>query len=493
MREGQFAEGSSIGYQIVRFLFAIVAIEAIFSIFRLNLELALGQRTPHLWLISAPLSVLILFVTYRFRSQIAAVFSRFGERISQIPRGPWLIGLAVIGGALRLSWLLAYPAPQRSDFKVYFELAQRMLQLHQYGSSRMGLAYWPVGYSMFLYSLFRILGVHSWVPALSNFFLFLCTIFAVERIATRVVGPYAGRAAACLLLFWPEFSTCGWLASKELLVAALLPLSLLLYFYSTDGKSRGSQIAWLVVAGLVVGFAGLSQPSFVWFPSVFFLSDLLRREKLVWSVTRTACLIASMFIVILPWTIRNHHVLGEWILVSTNGGDVFYHANNELANGGYTETASEEFDNLNELQKSKLGFTMGENWIRHNPGKFVGLVFRKQVLFLGDDSTGVYETLKRGLGLGGLPYAAFKGISNIYWLVIWILILAGLSLNWNRPGFLSAELSVAMLSVLYLYSIHSVFESNGKYHIPLLGLFAVLAATSGRKPQATSAKSPHFV
>jgi 4-amino-4-deoxy-L-arabinose transferase-like glycosyltransferase len=480
VQNGQNAAGM-IGYKIIRFCFVIVAIEAIFSIFRLNLEAVLGRSSSYLWLISVPLSFLVLFLTYRLRSPIGAGFSRLEERISKIPTGIWLLCLVLIGGTLRLSWLIAFPAPQRSDFKVYFELAQRLLEQHQYGSERMGFAYWPVGYSFFLYSLFRILGVHTWIPALSNFFLFLCTVFVVERIASRAIGRNAGRAAAGLLLFWPEFFTCSWLASKELLVAALLPLSLLLYFYSTAAKSRESQFAWLAGTGVVLGFAGLSQPSFVLFPSVLFLCDLLRREKLVWSFTRIACVAASMLVVILPWTIRNHRVLGVWVLVSTNGGDVFYHANNELANGGYTETAAEGFDTLNELQKSKLGFKMGENWIRHNPGRFAGLVFRKQVLFLGDDATGVYETLKRGLGQGGVRYAVLKGISNLYWLGIWTLIIAGLSLNWNRPGFLNVELCAVMLAILYLYSLHSIFESNGKYHIPLIGLFAVLAATGGRK------------
>jgi len=33
-----------------------------------------------------------------------------------------------------------------------------------------------------------------------------------------------------------------------------------------------------------------------------------------------------------------------------------------------------------------------------------------------------------------------------------------------------------MLGILYLYTIHSVFESGAKYHEPLMALFAVLAA-----------------
>ena len=35
-----------------------------------------------------------------------------------------------------------------------------------------------------------------------------------------------------------------------------------------------------------------------------------------------------MAVVIAPWSIRNHSVLKEFVVISTNGGDVFYRANN---------------------------------------------------------------------------------------------------------------------------------------------------------------------
>jgi hypothetical protein len=110
------------------------------------------------------------------------------------------------------------------------------------------------------------------------------------------------------------------------------------------------------------------------------------------------------------------------------------------------------------------------------------LALRKQVLFLGDDSQGAYESVKRGLGIGGIQYVAWKSVSNLYWLAIWFLILAGLELNWNhafRP--MTPEFSAIQLSVLYLWGIHSIFESGGKYHLPLIGVVAVLAALPAYK------------
>jgi len=117
------------------------------------------------------------------------------------------------------------------------------------------------------------------------------------------------------------------------------------------------------------------------------------------------------------------------------------------------------------------------------------LGFRKQILFLGDDAQGAYETLKRGLGIGGLGYALWKALSNMYWWALWALILLMIAANWRT--FLSGDtsLTAVMLSVLYLVAIHSVFESGGKYHEPLIGLVAVLAGQVVATPSVTRTDS----
>ena len=39
----------------------------------------------------------------------------------------------------------------------------------------------------------------------------------------------------------------------------------------------------------------------------------------------------AMLLAILPWTMRNKLVLHHFVLVSTNGGSIFYRANNPKA------------------------------------------------------------------------------------------------------------------------------------------------------------------
>lgn len=71
---------------------------------------------------------------------------------------------------------------------------------------------------------------------------------------------------------------------------------------------------------------------------------------------------------------------------------------------------------------------------------------------------------------------AWKGISNLFWWVLWMVILLALLIHWRGPLVEDPLLASAMLSVLYLFTIHSVFESGSKYHEPVFGLIAVIAA-----------------
>ena len=67
-----------------------------------------------------------------------------------------------------------------------------------------------------------------------------------------------------------------------------------------------------------------------------------------------------------------------------------------------------------------------------------------------------------------------------------MLILLMLLQRWKTPPSENALFIAVMLGVLYLVAMHSVFESGGKYHEPLMGLIAVLA---GQVVSATAA--PH--
>ena len=158
---------------------------------------------------------------------------------------------------------------------------------------------------------------------------------------------------------------------------------------------------------------------------------------------------------------------------------MFYRANNPLATGGYMPQGEQSLEGFDEVSRGKIGFRLGMEWIRAHPGRFVLLGVRKQILFLGDDAQGAYETLKRGLGIGGVRYAAWKAASNLYWWAIWAALLLVAASHSKPPLCANPLLGALVLTLLYLLAIHSVFESGGKYHLPLLGVLAAIAGQAG--------------
>jgi 4-amino-4-deoxy-L-arabinose transferase-like glycosyltransferase len=461
--------------RIVWFVCLVLTVETLFYVPFLSWELALGKNLLAGACFSLALVAGIAFAISRWKEYWKRILVSLVARFENIPTGSWLVICFAAGVILRILWVWQYPAPQRSDQATYFALARGLVESHRYGFSKGGLAYWPPGYPLFLAVWFFVCGFRPWVPLLANVCLFAGTLVAVDRLALRIGGTSSARLATLILVPWPTMFMIAGFAGKELLVVPLLCLVLLTYSRALESPSSFGGMAMSSLSGLVLGAMSLTQPSFLLFVFVLLAYDYVRNRNLLGAGLRAFFVVAALGAVIFPWTFRNHRVLGVWVPISTNGGDVFYRANNSLATGAYTPRAEQSLDDLDEVSRGKFGFHLGMEWIRAHPGKFLVLGVRKQYLFLGDDAQGAFETLKRGLGIAGFRYIFWKAISNAYWWCLWILVFLMLIHQWRTPLSTNSLLAAVMLSVFYLLAIHSVFESGGKYHEPLMGVIAVIA------------------
>jgi hypothetical protein len=110
-----------------------------------------------------------------------------------------------------------------------------------------------------------------------------------------------------------------------------------------------------------------------------------------------------------------------------------------------------------------------------NPVDFLQLAVEKQILFLGDDSTGVYASMRRGDNFADdETYVFWKGLSNTYWIAVWAVLLVYALVLGKRRKLLPAPAAAVYLGFLYFYAIHTLFESNAKYHLPTLPMLALL-------------------
>jgi hypothetical protein len=183
-----------------------------------------------------------------------------------------------------------------------------------------------------------------------------------------------------------------------------------------------------------------------------------------------ALLLLGAALVIAPWTMRNYQVLGGFKLVSTNGGGNFYRANNPLATGGYTPVGAIDLSQMSELDSDRVGKELGIRWIKEHPLPFLGLLVEKELRFMGDDAGGVYATFQgEKENRRQVLYFGLKMASNLWWLAVWAAI-AALVIAGARLG----QAAFLAWGWIYLFALHSVFESAGKYHVPILWIPCVM-------------------
>lgn len=390
-------------------------------------------------------------------------FNGLGLKFISKWQPPSLLVIIVAGLAFRLAWVLAFPATPSSDGATYLDLAEQLLHEGHYGTDGTR-AYWPPGYPFFLVPWLWAFGSKLAV-ILSQFSLYLAGIVGCYKLAQMLSGDQAGRLAALLFSIWPNLIALTGTPEKEALILAILP-------WVCMGAMR-PHILPMALAGLVLGFGTLVQPSLQFLLIAFAaLIPMLHGWR---SIHGAILLVVCAAAVIAPWTLRNYHQFGQFVLVSTNGGYNLYRANNPLADGGYTSRGEIVFSTLDEIEKDRVAKQYAIAWIKQNPVDFFKLVVEKEIRFMGDDSTGIYTTLKRGRGTDNPNiYLIAKLAANAWWLAVWLLIAATV---WpSRYHDHAASYRIIAWCWLYLFVLHSVFESNGKYHIPMLWMLSVWIA-----------------
>jgi 4-amino-4-deoxy-L-arabinose transferase-like glycosyltransferase len=462
--------------------FVLFCVETLFSVAYRSVYLF--GRSVLVASIAALCVLAVVGILFAFRHSL---LPRLGRLLTarSIGNKAWLSFWLIFGMALRLAWALYFPVTLKSDYLCYFQIATSMAQGHT-GPG----AFWPPGLSLFLAPFFVVFGAHQWVTQFCAQLSFPATYLLTYAIANRIQSGLTSRIAPMLVAIWPGYFTLAGINCKELLLAVLVPASLLLYLKASDFRSirasgldsssdsgsvpHSARFGWgyAIAAGLCMGFATLTQPSFLLFPAVILGIEILRGNSTLPAIGRTTVFSIALLIAVLPWTYRNYLVFHRFVLISTNGGSVFYRANNPLADANFALRGEVPLPK-DEFAADKLGYKMADDWIEHHPGAFTALMVKKQVVYLGDDALGAYETLRRELTPSVALYASAKAVSNLFWLALWTVLLLGFPLLFSLGNW-RLWYGVLFLPLLYQWAIDSVFESESRHHVPYVALIAVL-------------------
>ena len=402
--------------------------------------------------------------------------------------GTW-IAIVAAGCIVRLGWSALCPATLISDPRDFYDLAMHVLSEGRYYSSvaTLGLdgqpngpavelrAWRPPGLPLLLAAWFWLFGAGSWAIIIFNVVVYAASALVLRSAALRLIGPAGVAPVQLFFAAWPKHIGYTPLPLTENLSLLLLVSGILLF----DAALAGSRRAKLY-AGLVYGAVALVRPSLVLLPGIW--------TGMAWVGARSfrhQMLIVgtSVFIgltVIAPWTVRNAMVLGHPVLISTNGGDVLYRANNPQASGnwkpaGERDLAAQMHD---EVQWNATGSAWAWEWIKSNPAAFAGLAIRKAGLLWGWEEEGILFPMHYpGLASasGGLALAVCI-LMNLWWFTLLCAVAA--SLIYQRTALTQSSLALGlMMTVLLLTAVHMVYESHARYHMPFTGALILLACT----------------
>jgi hypothetical protein len=256
---------------------------------------------------------------------------------------------------------------------------------------RTGLLARPPGYALYLAGVYATLGRSFFAAQLVQNLLtsLACVllVLATARLASWPIGVAAGLVAALS----PQLGFVSALVLPDALSALPLMAALLVLAYAHPGTAAGWWTSALV--GALVGVGVWLRPNVVLLAPCLSLvliavSSKQRRRGLVHAVALSAAAAAT----VLPITIRNYVVFGEFVPVSINGGLTLWQG---VADAGGRELGARRHDTLvAEEEATRYGNPRYLDWwaepdgiwrdqeryrragevIRANPGRYLRLM-----------------------------------------------------------------------------------------------------------------------
>jgi hypothetical protein len=380
---------------------------------------------------------------------------------------------------LRLVVVLFVPIEQYSDNLWYYERAVTLASGQGYSQGGIATAYWPPGWPGVLSLLFWFFGTSPLVAQMANLVFSTATFILTLSLGSALyANKLVGRLAALMLAIYPNQIGYVPILSTEVFYSALLLLAIFVLM-------GGNRLTRLVSSGFLFGFATLTKAQTLFVPAVLLAAWWLlagERTRFVSRIGNVAVVYAALAVVILPWTVRNYIVFGEFVLISTNGGATLLTGNNPTATGDYNENDAlvrqVPNDVRGQVANDRLATSMALKWIHDNPVSFLILIPRKVWRLWGPDgeSEWAYQAGFKNYNHYWVIFRAIRIFNQLYYSVI--MILFGLSFVHfaKRYREFPAYTATGYILVAYFTAISIIFSGQSRFHFVLMPWVAIHAA-----------------
>ncbi len=312
-----------------------------------------------------------------------------------------LIGILLLSISLRVlvAFLLGNEVvvpPLLKDQISYHSLAVRLITGHGFSFDRgwypftppdTPTAHWSFLYSLFIAAVYSVFGVHPLAVRLTQAVLAGALLpWMLYRLAKRIfegASPALPLVTALLAAVYAYFVLyAATLMTESLyLIAVVWSLERTLALRATlvqKGRLRAPRQG--LYLGLSLGIATLLRQSFLpWVPVLFvwllWLGWRMKRLRTVAVTLAIAALVLALCI--LPFTIRNYRVYGQFLLLNSNAGYAMYSAQHPMHGTHFQEFAAAPIPEdlrgrgLNEAQLDRELMRRGIGFILADPRRYV--------------------------------------------------------------------------------------------------------------------------
>jgi Dolichyl-phosphate-mannose-protein mannosyltransferase len=318
-------------------------------------------------------------------------------------------------------------------------------------------------------------GIHRWTAGrLAQAAIGTAIVALIGLIAAELWGAAAGLVAAGLgALYLPLVLDGATLISEPLFVA----LELAAVWAALRLRTAPSRLRWAVAAGVLAGLAALTRST-----ALVVVLPLLAAMWAGRGWRAVGIFAAAAVLVVAPWTIRNAHVLGAFVPVSTETGSTLLGTYNPSARDDPGCTGcwillsdfprelplARRLKRLDEVRKDRESRTLAIRFARRHPGYPFQVAWENSLRLL--ELGGAGRTRFAASTIDVPPGAAVVGAWELWIVLVAAVAGAATAVRRRVPAWLAA------LPVLLWVATVFVQSETPRFRAPIDPFIVMLAA-----------------
>jgi 4-amino-4-deoxy-L-arabinose transferase-like glycosyltransferase len=369
---------------------------------------------------------------------------------------------------LRVALVLLNPAINLiSDMLGYHESAVSLLESGDFRVKGRLSATRPPMYSVFMFVIYYVFGTGNLLAVrLIQCVLGAVTAVLTASLGTKVFSRRAGVWAGLFFAIYPASIGYADLLLSETFFTFFFIAGLIFLVEIPDGKIKD-----VFFAAVFLGIATLTRTVLFQLPLFLAILYLVFHKKRLSNLPKLAVLLATFWVILIPWLARNERVFDKPILTTKSGVD-FYLYNHNPFNFiilNYSYENPEVFGGiipwqLSEMERDQICREAAIKWVKEHPFLFLFKGIRMQWNFFGVEREYIWSLIA-----GYWPHTPRWALALSFFIFApWIYVLMplfiwGIVYSWNNYPRIKNLLWI----FFYFLAVTFVYYGFSRHRTPL--------------------------